>query len=143
MSRYHAIISYFTRLPSRKIKKFPVPWVYLIPFPVILKSNFPISRLKKWQIPRPKKALLGPVNLTRINIIAYSSFCSIGILELQQNPLLFDFNQIYVQDLRFITCARLFLDKNEYQSYDRKVTSDLTKGRGAVKFSNCSLSTIG
>ena len=60
LSRYHAIISYFSRLPSRKIKKVPVPWVYLIPFPAILKSNFPISRLKKWQIPRPEKALLGP-----------------------------------------------------------------------------------
>ena len=60
LSRYHAIISYFSRLPSRKIKTFPVPWVYLIPFPAILKPNFPISRLKKWQIPRPEKALLGP-----------------------------------------------------------------------------------
>ena len=60
LSRYHAIISYFSRLPSRKIKKFPVPWVYLIPFPAILKPNFPISRLKKWQIPRPEKALLDP-----------------------------------------------------------------------------------
>ena len=61
LSRYHAIISYFSRLPSRKIKTFPVPWVYLIPFPAILKPNFPISRLKKWQIPRPEKALLGPL----------------------------------------------------------------------------------
>ena len=60
LSRYHAIISYFSRLPSRKIKTFPVPWVYLIPFPAILKPNFPISRLKKWQILRPEKALLGP-----------------------------------------------------------------------------------
>ena len=60
LSRYHAIISYFSRLPSRKIKTFPVPWAYLIPFPAILKPNFLISRLKKWQIPRPEKALLCP-----------------------------------------------------------------------------------
>ena len=60
MSRYHAIIPYFSRLPSREIKTFPVPLVYLIPFLVILKPNFPISRLGKWQIPRPEKALLGP-----------------------------------------------------------------------------------
>ena len=60
LSRYHAIISYFPRLQSRKIKTFSVPWVYLIPFAAILKPNFPISRLKMWQIPRPEKALLGP-----------------------------------------------------------------------------------
>ena len=63
LSRYHAIISYFSRLPSRKIKTFPVPWVYLIPFPAILKPDFPISHRKKWQIPRPEKALLGPQQL--------------------------------------------------------------------------------
>ena len=40
---------------------FPVPWVYLIPFLAILKPNFPISRLKKWQIPHPEKALLDPL----------------------------------------------------------------------------------
>ena len=67
LSRYHAIISYFSRLPSRKIKTFPVPWVYLIPFPIILKPNFPISRLKKWQIPRPEKALLGPIKQVQIH----------------------------------------------------------------------------
>ena len=60
LSRYHAINSYFSRLPNRKIKTFPVPWVYLIPFPAIVKPNFPLSRLKKWQIPRPEKALLDP-----------------------------------------------------------------------------------
>ena len=60
LSPYHAIISYFPLLPSRKIKTFLVPWVYLIPFPAILKPNFPLSRLKKWQIPRPEKALLDP-----------------------------------------------------------------------------------
>ena len=37
--------------------------MYLIPFPAILKLNFPISRLKKWQIPRPETALLGPLDL--------------------------------------------------------------------------------
>ena len=58
--RYHAIISYFSQLSSGKIKTFPVPLVYLIPFPAILKPNFPISRLKKWQIPRLEKALLAP-----------------------------------------------------------------------------------
>ena len=63
LSRYHAIISYLSRLPSRKIKIFPVSWAYLIPFPSILKYNFPISHLKKWQIPRPEKALLGPSHL--------------------------------------------------------------------------------
>ena len=62
LSRYHAIISDFSRLPSKKNKTFPVPWVYLIPFPAILKPNFPLSRHKKWQIPRPEKALLGPCN---------------------------------------------------------------------------------
>ena len=60
LSRYHAINSYFSHLPSRKIKTFPVSWVYLIPFLAILKPNFPLSRHKKWQIPRPEKALLGP-----------------------------------------------------------------------------------
>ena len=50
----------FSRLPNRKIKKFSVSWVYFIPFPVFFKPTFPISRLKKWQIPRPEKALLGP-----------------------------------------------------------------------------------
>ena len=62
LSRYHAIISYFSRLPSKKIKTFPVPCVYLIPFPAIFKPNFPISRLKKWQIPRPETALSDPLN---------------------------------------------------------------------------------
>ena len=60
LSRYHAIIPYFSHLPSRKIKTFLVPWVYLIPFPAISKPYFLISRLKKWQIPRPEKALLDP-----------------------------------------------------------------------------------
>ena len=60
LSRHHAIISYFSRLPYRKIKKFPVSWVYLIPFPAISKPIFPISRPKKWRIPHPEKALLGP-----------------------------------------------------------------------------------
>ena len=32
----------------------------LIPFPENLKPTFLVSRLKKWQIPRPEKALLGP-----------------------------------------------------------------------------------
>ena len=62
LSRYYAIISYFSRLPSRKIETFPLPWMYLIPFPAILKPNFPISCLKRWQIPRPEKALLGPLS---------------------------------------------------------------------------------
>ena len=61
LSRYHATNSYFSRLPSRKIKTFSVSWVYLIPFPAILKPNFLLSRLKKWQIPRPEKALLNPL----------------------------------------------------------------------------------
>ena len=65
LSRYHAIISYFSRLPSRKIKTLPVPWVYLVPFPTISKLNFLMSHLKKWQIPRPEKALLGPLKLSR------------------------------------------------------------------------------
>ena len=28
--------------------------IFLIPFPAILRPTFPISRLKKWQIPRPE-----------------------------------------------------------------------------------------
>ena len=60
LSRYHAIILYFSHFPRRKLETFPVPWVYLIPFPTILKPNFPLSRIKKWQILRPEKALLGP-----------------------------------------------------------------------------------
>ena len=72
LSRYHAINSYFSRLPSRKIKTFPVSWVYLIPFPAILKPNFPLSRHKKWQIPRPEKALLDPLCF-RFEIAARSS----------------------------------------------------------------------
>ena len=66
LSRYHAIISYFSRLRSRKIKTFPVPWMYLIPFPAILKPNFQLSRLKKWQILRPEKALLDPLKVSLI-----------------------------------------------------------------------------
>ena len=46
LSRHQAIISYFYRLPNRKFEKFPVPWVYLIPFPAILKPTFPISHIK-------------------------------------------------------------------------------------------------
>ena len=61
LSQYQAIISYFSRLPSRKSKTFSVPWVYLIPFPAILNPNLPISRLKKWQITHPERALLGPL----------------------------------------------------------------------------------
>ena len=61
LSRHHTIISYLSRLPDRKIKKLPVPWLYLIPFPAIIKPFFPTSRLKKRQIPRPEKALLGPL----------------------------------------------------------------------------------
>ena len=38
--------SYFSRLPSRKITKSSVSWVYLIPFPANLKLIFPISPLK-------------------------------------------------------------------------------------------------
>ena len=34
--------------------------MYLIPFSVILKPTLPITRLKKWQIPRTEKAKLGP-----------------------------------------------------------------------------------
>ena len=37
--------------------------MYLIPFPAISRPTFPISRLKKWQITRPVKALLGPCQL--------------------------------------------------------------------------------
>ena len=47
------IISYFSRLHNRNIKKFLLQWMYLIPFPATLKPTFPISRLKKWQIPHP------------------------------------------------------------------------------------------
>ena len=61
LSRYHAIISYFSRLLTRKIKTFPVPLVYFIPIPAISRPTFPLSRLKKWQIPRPEKALLDPL----------------------------------------------------------------------------------
>ena len=49
---------------------FPVPWVYLIPFPTILRPNFPIARLKKWQIPCPKKALLAPFQRKTIDFSA-------------------------------------------------------------------------
>ena len=69
LSRYHAIISYFSRLRSRKIKTFPVLWVYLIPFPAILKPNFLLSRLKKWQSPRPEKALLDPLDLPELTCL--------------------------------------------------------------------------
>ena len=43
----HTIVSYFSRLPNRKIKKFPVPSVYFIKFPGISKPVFSISRPKK------------------------------------------------------------------------------------------------
>ena len=83
LSRYHAIISYFFRLPSRKMKPFPVPWVYLIPFRAISKPNFPIFRLKKWQIPRPEIALLGPFYLaftTRMILSSYTEPLFVSML---------------------------------------------------------------
>ena len=57
ISRDRFILS---RLPNGKIEKFLIPLVYLIPFPEILNPTFSISRLTKWQIPRPEKVLLGP-----------------------------------------------------------------------------------
>ena len=42
-----------------KLENYQYIQMHLIPFSAILKPTFPISRLKKWQIPRPEKAQLG------------------------------------------------------------------------------------
>ena len=73
LSRHHAIISYLSRLrlPNKITKKFPLPWVYLIPFPAILESTFPISRLKKCCILLPEKSLLGPPYTRNMHILSH------------------------------------------------------------------------
>ena len=70
----------FSRLPNRKIKKFSLPLMYLIPFSAILKPTFPISSQKTWQSPCPEKALLDPYSIIpcRTNTIGYLAKVSIG-----------------------------------------------------------------
>ena len=50
-----AIISYFSCLPSRKIKTFLVPWVYLILFPADIQSQ-------KVANPASRKSPAGPLS---------------------------------------------------------------------------------
>ena len=53
--------SYFSRLPSRKITKSSVSWVYLIPFPANLKLIFPISPLKCGKPRVPERPYWAPI----------------------------------------------------------------------------------
>ena len=51
---------------NRKVKAFPVPYVYLILFPAILKSTFPISGLWKCKSRVPKMPYWTPLKKWKI-----------------------------------------------------------------------------
>ena len=54
---------------------------------------------------------------------------------MQENRLHFNLIQTYFQDLRFITCVRLFLGKMDFDNVTERSPA-IDGGRGVVKFSN-------
>ena len=109
LSRYHAIISCFSRLPSRKIKTL-VPQVYLIPSLPISKHNsrYPVSKSGNTSV--PKKPCWAPCLSCKIFFVI-SQLCNSRYISISQHqvciPAIYNMNTVSQLNLIFRSSQQL------------------------------------